>query len=226
MADVAERINADFSRKVSVDINEMSWLDSPASGVARKPLDRIGGEVARATSVVRFKAGYSFPAHNHGGGEEFLVLSGVFSDETGDYGPMSYVRNPPGSAHKPYSADGCEIFVKLCQMKASGEPQLVVDSAAVEFLPVAEASGLYRKVLFEGPSWQENVALEKRVPMSGVLPELFDQGAEVMVLSGALYDGDDAYGPMNWVRFPKGSMAHFSVRVETQYWIKRGIDFP
>lgn len=234
MSELAELINADFSRKVSVNINEMTWIDSPASGVKRKPLDRVGGEVARATTVVQFKAGHSFPHHEHGGGEEFLVLSGVFSDETGDYGPMSYVRNPPGTGHKPYSADGCEIFVKLCQMKPSGEPQMVVDSEAMVFTPVEGASGLFRKALFDGASlhetlpesWNEVVAIEKRVPMSGVLPELFEHGAEVLVLSGVLYDGDEPYGAMNWVRFPVGSMAHFSVREETCYWIKRGIDFP
>ena len=48
-------------------------------------LDRIGDEVARATSIVRYAPHSHFSPHTHGGGEEFLVLDGVFQDEHGDY---------------------------------------------------------------------------------------------------------------------------------------------
>ena len=51
----------------------------------------------------------------HGGGEEFLVLEGVFQDEHGDYPAGSYVRNPPTTRHTPGSEPGCVIFVKLWQ---------------------------------------------------------------------------------------------------------------
>ncbi|GAL13613.1 hypothetical protein JCM19233_4618 [Vibrio astriarenae] len=57
------------------------------------PLDRVGGEVARATSIVRYKPNSAFSPHTHDGGEEFFVLEGVFSDEHGDYpqGVMSVI---------------------------------------------------------------------------------------------------------------------------------------
>jgi anti-sigma factor ChrR (cupin superfamily) len=76
-------------------------------------LDRIGDEVVRATSIVRYAPGSHFSAHTHGGGEEFFVLNGVFQDEHGDYPVGSYVRNPPTSSHVPGSDLGCVIFVKL-----------------------------------------------------------------------------------------------------------------
>ena len=68
-------------------------------------LDRIGDEVARATSIVRYAPGSSFARHEHAKGEEFLVLEGIFSDDSGDYPAGFYVRNPPGSGHTPFRKD-------------------------------------------------------------------------------------------------------------------------
>jgi anti-sigma factor ChrR (cupin superfamily) len=81
-------------------------------GVHRRMLDRIGGEVARATSIVRYAPASHFSPHIHDGGEEFLVLEGTFQDEHGGYPVGSYVRNPPTSSHTPGSSVGCTIFVK------------------------------------------------------------------------------------------------------------------
>ena len=104
-------INADFSRRVAVHAARLPWVPSPMPGVERRMLDRIGGEVARATSIVRYAPGSRFSPHTHGGGEEFLVLEGVFEDEHGAYPAGSYVRNPPTSRHTPGSAPGCVLFV-------------------------------------------------------------------------------------------------------------------
>ena len=123
-------INADFARSVTVRPGEVDWVPSPLPGVDRRMLDRIGGEVARATSIVRYAAGSSFAPHTHDLGEEFLVLDGVFSDASGDFGPGSYVRNPPGSSHAPWSEDGCTIFVKLRQFAEDDLETVQVDTAA------------------------------------------------------------------------------------------------
>lgn len=109
------KLNADFSERVVVRFDETPWVASPAAGVERKMLDRIGDEVARATTIVRFAPGSAFAAHTHGGGEEYLVLSGVFQDETGDFPVGSYVRNPPTSRHTPAAEEGAVILVKLHQ---------------------------------------------------------------------------------------------------------------
>src|SRR5438876_2004943 len=136
-----ELVNADFSRRVVIATDEMPWVPSPQAGVERRLLDRIGGEVARATSLVRYAKASAFPAHQHGLGEEFLVLDGVFSDEHGDYGKGTYVRNPPGSRHTPRTEPGCTILGKLRQMTPSETARVVVDTAAAKWEP-GDAAGL------------------------------------------------------------------------------------
>src|SRR5207244_1651766 len=122
------RIVFDLTERVVVDTGNLSWLRSPLPGVERKVLERDGDEVARATSVVCYAAGSAFDAHEHVGGEEFFVLDGVFSDEQGDYPAGTYVRNPPGSRHRPFSRAGCVLFVKLRQIAADDGAQVVIDT--------------------------------------------------------------------------------------------------
>jgi len=47
------------------------------AGVQRRKLDRIGEEVARATSLVKYAPKSYFSPHTHGGGEEIFVIDGV-----------------------------------------------------------------------------------------------------------------------------------------------------
>jgi len=69
-------------------------------------LDRIGDEVARATSLVRYAPDSTFSPHVHGGGEEFLVLEGEFGDEHQNYPAGTYVRNPvPQTGHRNTQRD-------------------------------------------------------------------------------------------------------------------------
>ena len=121
-------VHPDFLLRATVRAAEHRWVTSPQPGVERVMLDRLGAERARATSLVRYAPASVFPAHGHRGGEEILVLSGTFSDSSGDYGPGWYLRNPPGSAHQPSSADGALIFVKLWQMAAGDSRTVRVDT--------------------------------------------------------------------------------------------------
>src|SRR4029077_70981 len=121
-------LNADFSTRVVLRPDELTWIPSPMSGGERKMLDRVGDEVARATSIVRYAPESRFSAHTHGGGEEFLVLEGVFQDEHGDYPAGSYVRNPPTSRHTPGSAPGCVLFVKLWQFDPEDRVHARIDT--------------------------------------------------------------------------------------------------
>ncbi|MEP1611956.1 MAG: cupin domain-containing protein, partial [Roseobacter sp.] len=66
-------LNANFSDRVVVHSDQLDWNPSPMPGVDRRMLDRIGGEVARATSIVRYAPNSKFSAHTHTGGEEFIV---------------------------------------------------------------------------------------------------------------------------------------------------------
>jgi len=99
-------LNADFKLRVVIHSDRTEWVASPMPGVDRRMLDRIGDEVARATSIVRYAPNNKFTAHTHTGGEEFIVLEGVFQDEHGDYPTGTYARNPPTTSHTPRSDDG------------------------------------------------------------------------------------------------------------------------
>lgn len=102
-------LNANFDERAVVHAASIPWTASPTPGVDRRMLDRIGEEVARATTIVRFAPDSHFPPHIHKGGEEFLVLDGVFQDEQGDFPAGSYVRNPPRVS--PYTWLGPRLHV-------------------------------------------------------------------------------------------------------------------
>ena len=142
------KINADLSLPVHVDTTALDWVPSPSPGVDRRMLDRDGDEVARATSVVRYAPGSEFPTHTHGGGEEFLVLDGVFSDEHGDFPAGTYVRNPVGSSHAPRTGPGCTILVKLRQMDPADQTQVTVDTNGGDWVE-GDVPGLFRMPLHE-----------------------------------------------------------------------------
>ena len=129
-------INADFTLKAVMDTHALAWEPSPMAGVERQPLDRVGDEVARASSIVRYAAGSGYSAHTHGGGEEILVLDGIFSDEHGHYPAGTYLRNPPGSTHTPFSTDlGCTLFVKLRQFHPADTTPVQIDTLTAPWYP-------------------------------------------------------------------------------------------
>lgn len=215
------KINADLSKGVVVHTNSLEWVASPQPGVERRMLDRDGAEVARATSIVRYAPGGSFPAHEHGGGEEFLVLEGVFSDEHGDYPAGTYVRNPIGSSHASFTKEGCTILVKLRQMSGPGEQRLVADTNAGEWQQGA-ASGVERLPLFESESTGEKVYLARFAPDAMVAGDFHAGGEEVLVLEGALEDEYGTYPKGAWLRQPDGSSHSPYSKGGCTLWVKRG----
>lgn len=193
------RINADFSERIVLRPQDREWVPSPMAGVERQMLDRIGEEVARATSIVRYAPESFFNEHTHGGGEEFLVLEGVFSDEYGDYPPGTYVRNPIGSKHVPFSKDGCTIFVKLHQFDAGDTEQKVIDTSAASFV-AGTTPGL--SVLPLHTYGTENCALVRWAPGTKFLPHKHWGGEEILVLEGTFQDEHGDYPAGTWLRGP------------------------
>ena len=194
-------LNADFSRRVVVHSNDIDWLASPMPGVDRRMLDRIGNEVARATTIVRYAPGSQFSAHTHSGGEEFLVLDGVFQDEHGDYPAGSYIRNPPRSSHTPGAAEGCTIFVKLWQFDPEDRTNVKIDTNKMESLPVAGRPGVTAMPLFSDP--RETVRLETWAPGATVLLDV-PKGGEFLVLDGGFTETGDSLKAGSWLRIPEG----------------------
>lgn len=193
-------INPDFSRRAIVTAQDHRWVASPQPGVERVMLDRIGAERARATSLVRYQPRSVFPAHGHPGGEEILVLSGTFSDSSGDYGPGWYLRNPPGSSHQPSSIDGALIFVKLWQMPADESTAVRIDThdlASWHQEGSHEVCPLHR-------SDHEQVSLQ-RFPSGAPVIVDTQGGAELLVLDGQIAEGRERLECGSWMRLSPGS---------------------
>lgn len=194
--------NSDLSLGAAVTPDEYRWVSSPQSGVERMMLDRDGGEQARATSIVRYARGSTFPHHTHPLGEEILVLAGTLSDETGSYPAGWYLRNPPGSSHRPSSTEGTLIFVKLRQMCASERQTLRIDTRAR--CSWSSCEGRLTCRLF-GDAF-ETVRLECVPPGAPVLDAPV-QGVELLVLEGELGDDAGQYPKGSWLRFPVGDLS-------------------
>jgi anti-sigma factor ChrR (cupin superfamily) len=218
----ADLINADFSQRVVIATNDLPWVPSPQAGVERRMLDRIGAEVARATSLVRYASHSAFPAHSHGLGEEFLVLEGVFSDEHGDYPAGTYVRNPPGSRHSPRTGPGCTILVKLRQMTNTEHDRVVVDSSTATWQP-GDAAGHTRLVLYSSRDKSgEQVTMERLVQGLGLPLVECRGGEEIFLLSGDLADEAGSYLEGTWIRNPPGYRRSLHSVNGATFWSKRG----
>lgn len=210
--------NHDLALPASVDTSQAKWLPSPAKGVKRLLLERKGGEkTSRATSIVAYAPDSHFTAHQHPKGEEFFVLAGTFSDEHGDYPAGTYVRNPPGSSHQPFSREGCLIWVKLQQFSASDSQHLVINVAE----KAAELSDelLSRKVLFTGYENVEIVAAEQSFTLPVKWAEL---GMEILVLAGEVSDKSRHYHQGHWLRRPAKSRNSLLLAKNSRLLIKYG----
>lgn len=213
------QIHSDLTKRAVVDTNGLDWVPSPMAGVERRMLERDGGEVARATSLVRYAPGSAFSAHAHDLGEEFLVLDGVFSDESGDFPAGMYVRNPPGSSHVPSSAPGAVILVKLRQMEPDDDTFVRINTG--------DATG-----------WQDGRPGEKLLPLfvrpveevvmldwdagTSFADTVLTGGAEYFVVSGSFSDEAGTYPAGTWLRLPPGSRQKIATATGARVWRKTG----
>ncbi|MCL7465100.1 cupin domain-containing protein [Phaeovulum sp. NW3] len=212
------KINEDLTKPVMLDAGAMEWVPSPAAGVDRRMLYREGAEVARATSIVRYAAGSAFPPHVHSGGEEILVLSGTFQDEHGDYPAGSYFRNPPGTAHSPAAAEGCEIFVRLWQFRQGDGAQIVRQPGEGDPLPPRQGVAASRQLFDDGA---ERVVIESWAAGAAVtVPNR--RGLEFLVLSGSMtVEGQATLSAQGWGRLPAGQDLTATAGAEgAKIWIK------
>ena len=204
------RINADFTQRAAVHFAGNPWVASPAAGVDRKMLDRIGDEVARATTLVRFAPGSAFAEHTHDGGEEFLVLDGVFQDQTGDFPVGTYVRNPPTTRHAPSATQGAIILVKLHQFDPQDRTGVCIDTRAI--------TG--SQPLFSDAT--EDVRIEVWNPGEGIDQDAWG-GIEVFVLEGGFSEGGDDFTRWDWLRLAPGARLTANAGpLGARVWIKSG----
>ncbi|MDO6677682.1 cupin domain-containing protein [Shewanella sp. 4_MG-2023] len=211
-------LNMDFSQRVVIDTNKLQWDKSPAQGVWRKGLAREEAERGHATSVVKYDAGASFSSHPHPLGEEILVLSGVFSDETGDYPTGTYIRNPEGFSHAPFSVQGCELLVKLHQFQASDGAQVRIDTNNT---PWSAGQGDL-KVMPLHQHLTESTALVFWPAGCQFQPHRHFGGEEIYVISGEFIDELGRYPAGTWIRSPHLSQHNPYVEQDTLIWVKVG----
>ncbi|WP_299418035.1 cupin domain-containing protein [uncultured Sulfitobacter sp.] len=210
-------LNADFMQRVVIHSDQLDWRPSPMQGVDRRMLDRIGGEVARATSIVRYAAGSTFSEHTHTGGEEFIVLDGVFQDEHGDYPAGTYVRNPPTTAHTPRSALGCTIFVKLWQFDMNDRNQFRKTMRDMLAPPIEGiATALLHQDMLETVTFS-------RLDAGAILTNSKSGGIEMLVIDGMVEEGGEPLGKGAWLRLPDGKpLTAIAGADGAQIWIKSG----
>jgi len=214
-------INADFSQRAAVQAASLAWTASPIPGVERRMLDRVGEEVARATSIVRYAPESHFSPHTHGGGEEFLVLDGVFQDEHGDFPAGSYIRNPPQTHHTPGSAPGCVIFVKLWQFEPNDRTQVRLDTSAIPFAAAAGRPGVEIKPLFHDA--REDVRIERWGANAGIELQHLPGGMELLVLAGSFVQLGETFSEQSWLRLPDGAGLSAQAGPEgCRLWVKAG----
>ena len=214
------KIAADFSKRVVVHSETLPWVASPMACVDRRALDRVGDEVARATTIVRYAPGSEFSPHVHTGGEEFVVLEGVFQDEHGDFVAGSYIRNPPQSKHKPGSENGCVIFVKLWQFQPDDrthvrlQTDLMQSTAHPSFKNVA-VTPLYKDSF-------EDVSLLHFKPSACMVINA-KGGAELLVLEGSFDEQADTFVKNSWLRVPINSSVNVKAGSNgAKVWLKTG----
>ena len=214
------QLNSDFTERVVIRPEDYHFIDSPLVGVSRMMLDRAGDEVAMATSIVRYEAGSGYSSHTHNGGEEILVLEGVFSDEHGDYPAGTYLRNPPGTSHQPFSKEGCTLLVKLWQFAESDTTQLAFNTNDAQWLPGLVA-GLSVLPLHEHDG--VNTALVRWAPNTQFSRHVHVGGEEILVLEGLFCDEYGHYPTGSWLRNPRySSHTPFTLEEGALIYVKVG----
>jgi anti-sigma factor ChrR (cupin superfamily) len=195
-------INIDYSKRVVINHHDLPWIKSPDLGVERRLLERLGDEVAKATSIVRYQPDSKFQIHTHDFGEEIFVLDGIFSDETGNYPAGTYIMNPPGSSHTPFSESGCTLFVKLRYLGSDQVERELVDTKTAPWYQ-GMVSGLHVMPLMKQGSGS---TLVRWAPQTYFNPHRHYGGEEIFVVDGVFEDENGRYPSGSWIRSPHMSL--------------------
>jgi len=201
----AASINGDLKSFCVVDTEHMDWTPSPSGTVWRKRVHLVGpAESGQVTSVVRYDRNSSFPEHDHPAGEEILVLDGIFSDQQGDWPAGTFLLNPEGFRHAPFSQDGCVLFVKLRQYPGLDRRHIAIDTNSVPWQK-SRVKNLSRKTLYEQKGYSDSVELQRWEAGADSGTIAYPEGAELFVIEGAFSDENGSFGKGHWLRFPPGA---------------------
>ncbi len=197
-------INGDLTKRVSVDTETLIFSPSPSGTVWRKRVHLVGPpESGQVTSLVHYRPDASFPAHDHPEGEEILVLDGVFSDEHGDWPAGTYLLNPEGFRHAPFSKAGCTLLVKLRQYPGLDRDHVVLATDQMSWTETSQP-GISTKALYRQEGFSDQVSLERWAPGTSA-ERTFPEGVEYFVLEGSFEDEADSLTRGCWLRLPAGA---------------------
>ncbi|WP_394241322.1 cupin domain-containing protein [Halopseudomonas laoshanensis] len=210
-------LNMDRRLAVLVRPGDQHWLDAPQAPVRRWPLEREAPESGEVTSLVEYLPGARFPEHRHPNGEEILVLSGVFSDEGGDYPAGSYLRSPAGSRHSPFSQPGCQIFVKLNQFAQGDMTTLRLEPQQLcwQTLDQGMEQAQLHTFATECSSLQRYT---KAMPVPLPLPD--QTRGEILVLEGSLTLDGEPLPAGSWLRVPSFDALRLTAAENTRILVK------
>jgi len=205
---MTESINGDIALRAVADTTQMEWTPSPSGTVWRKRVHLIGPpESGQVTSVVRYEPNAEFPVHDHPDGEEILVLEGVFSDEHGDWPAGTFLLNPEGFRHAPFSKEGCVLFVKLRQFAGKDRRHIALDTNGLEWEP-SSTPGVSHKALYLQIGFSDLMRLERWQPGADLGSLSYEGGVEYFVLEGEFADEAGTYASGSWLRLPAGATHH------------------
>ena len=215
-------LNGELARRTVVATSAMDWTASPAGNVLRKRVHRVGpAESGQVTSLVQYQPQSQFPRHEHPEGEEILVLEGVFSDEHGDWPAGSYLLNPEGFAHSPFSNEGCLLFVKLRQYPSTERTQVQVQTENMTWQATA-THGRQQKPLYQQPGFTDIMRLERWQDLGAALPLDWEKGVELFVIDGRFSDEYATYDEGSWLRLPPGSHHTVGSDAAATVYVKEG----
>ncbi|MFT7286717.1 MAG: hypothetical protein ACI87W_000826 [Halieaceae bacterium] len=219
----ASAMNGELLRRSAVDSEQLDWVSSPGGEVLRKRLHRVGPpESGQATSIVRYLPGSQFPAHAHPEGEEILVLEGVFSDEHGDWPAGSYLLNPEGFEHRPFSREGCLLFVKLRQYPGLDRKHVLIDTNSSVWRSSVRRAVHWKKLYAQAP-FSDHMRLERWSRPGDVGQLNFPQGGELFVLAGQFADEQETlHRRHSWLRLPPGDSLTPQGEESCELYIKEG----
>jgi anti-sigma factor ChrR (cupin superfamily) len=215
-------LRADLSVLEIVHTDALPWVPSPSPGVERKRLSLRGPtEAGQVTSIVRYLPGSRFPLHPHPDGEEILVLRGVLSDERGDHPEGTYLLNPEGYAHAPFSVAGCELLVRLRQYPGRGRTQVRIDTRTAPWEAYA-FPGVERQPLYAEPGHPESMHVLRLAPGVALPTVALDGGEEIFVLEGGFEDEHGAHRAGTWIRYPAGARHAPRTTSGCRLYVKKG----
>ena len=218
----AQSLNGNLAIRVAIDTQSMDWIPSPGGHVHRKRVHRVGpAETGQVTSLVRYEPGARFPGHDHPSGEEILVLEGVFSDEHGDWPAGTYLLNPEGFHHSPFSSEGCTLFVKLRQYPGTDRIHVAMQSNDEPWTHSVRKSVDWKKLYAQEP-YSDHMRMETWHSPAAMGQLNFPQGAELLVVAGSFGDERGDYNTHSWLRIPAGGSITPTSDDYCQLYIKEG----